>query len=789
MNIYFKPYAQKVTGRIFILNIIAAMLSSLIYSGDLYSQPLQERVEEFNLRNYREEINVHTDRDIYVTGEQVWLKVYIMNGLSHIPGGISKVAYIELLDRNNLPVKQIKVNIDGASASSVFTLPDNLNTGNYILRAYTKWMENFSTDLFFSKVISVINPFESIEHFALPPKNRVADSVVLFPEGGSIITGQKNTVAIRSFDRESIPVEMTGVVVKNGRDTICTVTTKNNGFGTVEIIPRKNEKYSLLYKGPGGIKEEVFPGIRESSVGLRVIYSKDNKSFTVKILNGSEVASVKGKYNFIIFSAGVISSLRQINIGTDSILKIQASDFPFGLSQFLLTDEKGNQIAGRYIYNEYDDRIKLNITLQKTEYSNREKVKVNVNATDIFGKPVEADLTVSVTKTVVANSGSKNNDDAVEINNYLISYPSHGLNMRDLMNPEQITYEFLPEAEGHQISGHMIMKSTDEPIRNTDISLSFVGKTSRCLFGRTDINGEFRFIIKEPGLSEIVIQSISPDVTGYYTELYQPFCNESGNLKPQPFYLDSNRISALNNVIISMQINNIYEPLRETGSETQNSIIPDFYGTPENTVKMSDYIELSTLREVVKEILPNVNTVKQNGKYDFRLISKFRGQPFTNIPLILVDGVPIYDFEKVLSINSKEIERADIINTRYFFSEYIFDGIVSFISGKGDLSVLEFDNSIFRQVYEGCQITGNFHPPDYSSDYLQKSRTPDFRNTLFWGPDLHTGKDGKTEFEFYTSDESMDYIINVEGITSEGKKGTVNFPLITGSKQSGSDGH
>ena len=78
---------------------------------------------------------------------------------------------------------------------------------------------------------------------------------------------------------------------------------------------------------------------------------------------------------------------------------------------------------------------------------------------------------------------------------------------------------------------------------------------------------------------------------------------------------------------------------------------------------MSDYIELTTLREVVKEILPNVYTVKQNGKYDFKLINKFRGQPFTNIPLILVDGVPIYDFEKVLSINSKEIERADIINT------------------------------------------------------------------------------------------------------------------------------
>ena len=43
----------------------------------------------------------------------------------------------------------------------------------------------------------------------------------------------------------------------------------------------------------------------------------------------------------------------------------------------------------------------------------------------------------------------------------------------------------------------MIMKSTDEPLRNTDISLSYVGKTARCQFGKTDENGEFIFSLKK----------------------------------------------------------------------------------------------------------------------------------------------------------------------------------------------------------------------------------------------------------------------------------------------------
>jgi hypothetical protein len=133
--------------------------------------------------------------------------------------------------------------------------------------------------------------------------------------------------------------------------------------------------------------------------------------------------------------------------------------------------------------------------------------------------------------------------------------------------------------------------------------------------------------------------------------------------------------------------------------------------------------------------------------------------------------VPVYDFEKILSINSKEIERADVINTRYFYSENVFDGIISFITKKGNLSAMEFDNTIFRQVYEGCQSVNNFHAPDYSSGSFGDSHIPDFRNTLLWMPDAHTGKDGITNVEFFTSDESAEYTIVVEGIAADGKTG------------------
>lgn len=604
---------NSITGRrLFALIISVLIIIDFQSNQELYSQQIAEKSGESDLKNFNEELYLRTDRDLYIAGEQVWFKVYKMYGLTHIPCDISKVVYVELLDLNNYPLKQLKVRVDGNSGSSGFVLPENISSGNYVIRAYTSWMKNFPADMFFHKEISVINPFESLDHLRIP--------------------------------------------------------SNENSYG----------------------KERFNPN---SSSQIVVPEENNNSGGSVNMLKGAQ--------------------------------------------------------------------LKYEVTLPKHEFSTREKVNIVISATDMEGNPVFTDLSISVVKSDIINSGSKNL--SIFTGPLNSSYNDKG--MTEYVNP------VLPELEGLLISGILKLKLIDEPLRNTDISLSYVGKTAKCQFGKTDENGEFNFVTKETGLNEIVIQPISVDISGYYIELTQPFSIKFSDYKISPFYIDSSKLDNINNAIVSMQIRNIYAPYQQKQKEAAEKSIPDFYGKPENTLKMADYIELGSIREVVKEIIPNVYTLKQNGKFDFKLINKFRGQPFENKPLVLVDGVPIYDFEKVLSINSKEIERADIINTRYFYCENVFDGIVSFITKKGNLSALEFDNSIFRQVYEACQIQNNFCSPDYSTDLMKNSRIPDYRNTLFWAADQHTLKDGKAEVEFFTSDEAGKYTIVVEGISADGKPG------------------
>jgi hypothetical protein len=193
---------------------------------------------------------------------------------------------------------------------------------------------------------------------------------------------------------------------------------------------------------------------------------------------------------------------------------------------------------------------------------------------------------------------------------------------------------------------------------------------------------------------------------------------------------------------------------------------------------LSDYIELTNIREVVKEILPEVTVIRRNKEYGLKIINSYPAMPFENQALILVDGVPVYDIENLLKVSSKDLERIDVINTRYFYNNYVFDGILSFFTKKGNLSAFEFDNSVYRQVFEGYQPRDSFYSPDYSTDTLKKSHIPDFRNTLLWKPDLKATKKAGSVIHFFTSDEKGNYSIMIEGMTRDGRYGTCYIPLV-----------
>jgi hypothetical protein len=144
----------------------------------------------------------------------------------------------------------------------------------------------------------------------------------------------------------------------------------------------------------------------------------------------------------------------------------------------------------------------------------------------------------------------------------------------------------------------------------------------------------------------------------------------------------------------------------------------------------------------------------------------------------MVDGVPFDDVNQILNINITELECIDVINLKYVMDGHMFEGIIHFITLEGKMGGLEFDHAVFRQAYAAFSEESRFRSPAYNSDSLKSSSLPDFRNTLYWNPDLFTREDGNTDFEFYTSDETGDYTVFLEGISPDGKSGFIFKKLL-----------
>lgn len=144
-------------------------VNTLVQSFDTYRrQALQEK------------LFVHTDQAFYLTGETMWFKVYYVDGTRHQPLDVSKVTYVELLDKEHKSVLQTKVALSTDGGNGTLFLPSSLNSGTYLLRAYTSWMKNFSPGFFFEKTLTLVNPFKPL---GLPLLRETPDyEIQFFPE-------------------------------------------------------------------------------------------------------------------------------------------------------------------------------------------------------------------------------------------------------------------------------------------------------------------------------------------------------------------------------------------------------------------------------------------------------------------------------------------------------------------------------------------------------------------------------------------------------------------------------
>ncbi|MFO7997508.1 MAG: hypothetical protein R6U86_00845 [Bacteroidales bacterium] len=101
---------------------------------------------------------VHTDRDIYVAGEEVFFSLWLFTPQAGNEPA-SRFAYIGLRGASGM-IERISMELSDAKGSGAIYLPDTMSTGYYELIAFTNWMRNVGERGYFRKSILVVNRFD-----------------------------------------------------------------------------------------------------------------------------------------------------------------------------------------------------------------------------------------------------------------------------------------------------------------------------------------------------------------------------------------------------------------------------------------------------------------------------------------------------------------------------------------------------------------------------------------------------------------------------------------------------
>ncbi len=148
----------------------------------MHLQPYPNSLRNTNNNSHQEKMYVHTDKNFYLAGELLWFKIYNVDGAQYQPADLSKIAYVEILDKDNKPVMQAKIALSNGKGNGSFYLPVSVNSGNYKLRAYTNWMKNFTAASYFEKPLTIVNTLKTLATPAVEHDNSNNTTLHFFPE-------------------------------------------------------------------------------------------------------------------------------------------------------------------------------------------------------------------------------------------------------------------------------------------------------------------------------------------------------------------------------------------------------------------------------------------------------------------------------------------------------------------------------------------------------------------------------------------------------------------------------
>jgi len=687
-----------------------------------FSETIAKKFQEYCDAFPREEIFVHTDRIEYIAGENIWFNIYLIDRQKNKPSVNSKIASFELLNADNRPVVQKRIRIENGFGPGYFVLPDTLSTGRYTIRAYTSWMKNFLPGNCFRKNLNIYN---AISNRTLNVK--LNTGAILSKDSGSINLTEISNMGL-SLKVDNLKPDVLEIFInaddnyRSLNNSVCYLFIQTRGqVNLVRILPLHSEETRIeLPKNilTAGINQITIFDSEGQPLFERLIYTPSSASRYLTI-NSSDSYNIRNKVSVDFeFDKAIISSLEKAN---------------FSISIAPVTENKMHEDLADYM---------------------------------VFGS--EFGIIPDEIRNFKLDELSPELLDSL-----LLTLKSNWIDWSTILSGNFAPLKYRVEKEDHFLTGRLISKNSTDNVSNKSVFLSTPTKDATFQFAKTDMEGRFCFNLPiNEEVKDLIIQP--EDVDGIGTiRLDSPFAEE---------YLPVDYISKgpneaipkyISNWSVNYQVAKIYES--HTTGEPLYPPIPSlkskrFYGKPDIEVLMDDYIKLPVMPEVFFELTPGVFLRNKKFEYTMSIADPVDNRIYEKPPILFIDGVVINDPGIIASLDPEIVEKIDAVKGLYLVGDYMFFGLVNVITRAGDYSCVTLPDYAVRFRYRVVDPVMSFFSPDYSNTVLKNSRIPDFRNTLYWNPSVTPNEEGKARIEFWASDITGGYEVNIQGITTEGKQ-------------------
>ncbi|WP_299824962.1 hypothetical protein [uncultured Pontibacter sp.] len=763
---------------------------------------LAKSLNSYNKRTMQEKIFLHSDRESYLAGESMWFKVYNVEGNSHQSAKLSKIAYVEVLDQEQNPVMQAKVALTDGSGNGSFLLPATLNSGNYLVRAYTNWMKNFSADLYFEKPITIVNTFKQLG--LQQEAASAAFDVNFFPEGGHLVNGVQSVVAFKTTDATGKSIPFDGLLLNQANDTLTKFSTHQFGIGRFTFTPEAGQKYRTVLRGPEGqIITRELPHAQDRGFVLN-LSNVDTDLLKISVRT-NPLALAPGAYTVYLLAhtrkEAALAYAAHPNEAGEIIFTIPKDKLGEGITYFTVFNANKQPVCERLYFKKPQQLLQLSAQTDQKKYSTRSEVNLDIKTT-LMGAARPANLSVAVYRMDSLQRWQQQSmasylwlsselKGAIEQPEYYLTQTgtaaelaqdnlmlTHGwskFNWKEVLHDTTATpYTHATEYGGHLVRARVFNAKTKKPAAGVQAYLASPSRDVKLSTAVSDSAGNLLFdMMRLYGSRTLVLQANTTNDSSYTFEIESPFFALKSSYKLPRFQLSESHEPTLLASSIHMQVQNYH-----TAGVAYKYTLPAydstaFYGTPDKSYFLDTYTRFPVMEEVMREYVQPVFVRRRQGKFHFFVVNQPVKALFDQEPMILLDGVPVFETDKIMAFDPRKVQRLDVVSRKYFHGSATFNGVVSYVTYAGDLAGYEVDPKALLQEYEGMQLAREFYSPQYTTSEQRSSRIPDLRNLLYWNPDATTS--GQSNLNFFTSDQTGTYQVVVHGLSKEGNAGTGTY--------------